>query len=206
MTNFPPLIVCATTASRCPRTSDSCFGGKTRDNHPSRKANNTRTAVNGAIGVTVHSLRVAGDRAPSVKEVSSDIVQSRVSSDRCLVTSISCWSQSGALPTPTSPDTTRADKNSGPSLAHTEHVCPADAHERHISVRKHPSSPANGVQESREDPPNYPTFHSHKPQFEYTTGHPVCMVDALSQDFQPEVPNDHPPNCGSHDGGDGAAT
>ena len=212
-TNCQPPIVCATTASRCPLTSNSRFGGNTGEDHPSRKADNTTTAVKGAIGVTVRLLRAAGARAPSVKEASSDIVQ-LTGQWQSMLSYLHPLSEPVEEPcqSPTDLDTTRADANIGPSLANTEHVCPADAHRSHDNVRKHPSSPATGVEEPGGDPPNCPKFHIQKPQFEYAAGHPVHMAKMLSRDFQLAVPKDatcgkdHPPICGPQDDGNGAAT
>ena len=54
-------------------------------------------------------------------------------------------------------------------------------------------------------------IHSRTPQLKYVAGHPVCMADALSLDFQPAVPKnttcgeDQPPNCEPRDDGEGAA-
>ena len=73
-TNFPPPIACATTTSGCLLTSDSRFGGKTGEDHPGWKADNTMTAVKGATGVTVCLLRAASARIPFAEEANSNAV------------------------------------------------------------------------------------------------------------------------------------
>ena len=74
-TNCPPPIAWATTARGCLLTSNSRFGGKTGEDHPDWKTDETMTTVKGATGVTIHLLRAASTRVPFTKEVISDAVQ-----------------------------------------------------------------------------------------------------------------------------------